>query len=208
MKTNNKTLKLFTFILLLSIVGNAHSQNAAFELVEQNVLYRSYDNFVKVIHDDSAQFEYELVGTNVEISRKDESNYIVKTGYGKVAELFLIRKSEKTKDTIYTKGYRVAFAPDPSLYLGSNISGSSASITDEMLFAKYSSEIPLSGVHVIRKYKIIYGEKEFSGAGSNISEAKEFLESLPSNSTILIECEVIMPYKVVKRIYGVWKIKK
>lgn len=199
--------KLYCLIILLTLGNFSYSQNSAIELVEFNVLYRGYDNIVKIAFQDSSDTVIELAGTNVEISKKDDFIYIVKAGNGILAELFLIRKSESSSDTIYKKQFSLNFTPDPTIYWGPNMSGTKANREEDRLFAKYPGHIPLNATHKIRKWKIIYGEKEISGIGTLHTKAKEFLNTLPENSTVIIECEVIMPSSSVKRIYGIWQIE-
>lgn len=182
------------------------SQDVAIELVEYNVLYRGYDNVVRLSAKKSKKTEIILTGINVEIVKSSDSKYIVKAGNGRTAELVVLSKQKSKIDTLYKKLYRVNEMPDPTIYWGASESGTKSKKSEKFLFAKYPGNVPLNATHSIKKWELIYGDKTISGIGFDLSRAKDLIESLPSGATVTIKCEVEMPTQLIKTIYGVWQL--
>ena len=196
-----------TLLFLLLFSFQSFSQNVAIELVEINMLYRGYDVAVKLSVNDSKKGEIMLSGTNVEIVKSADSHYIVKAGKEASVELIVLRKRKSKIDTLCRKMYMVFDIPNPTLYWGGSMSGTKSKRSEFRLFAKYPAGIPLNASHRIVKWELIYGDKIISGINADLSRAKDLIDSLPSGATVTIKCEVEMPTREVRTIYGAWQLE-
>ena len=199
-----KLIFLFLFLLTFFRV-NAQAPVGAIELPHMNILYRGYNNKVRVAvtHDNGA--EIQVTGVNMTVKESDDcSYYIVKPGKGKRADLTINLIKGDSIQHVHTMSYHVSNLPDPTLYWGAAKNGMKASLHETRIFAKYPPEIPLRAQFAIRKWKVSHKGDTISGIGSNISKAREIFKKLEGNARITFEVSVIGPDGVERQLIGHW----
>jgi hypothetical protein len=174
--------------------------SGSIELPQLNVLYRGYDNIVRVSA--SGYESAELGGNGVSISRSGDG-YVVKTnGSGRTVQLSVIGKSSNGKTAVLRKtDFRVLNLPDPTLYWGAVKSGGNVP-ADLRIFAKLGPEVPLNANFQILRWELSTGDRPVSGTGNDLSAAQQFIRAVPKGRVISVKTWVQDPAKIQRIIMG------
>lgn len=187
-----KRALLITLFCLQLPVLFAQETISSIELVQLNILYRNYDNAIKVAVSNSEDSEIRLRGENCTI-RKDSTNgyYFIQPGNGRIANLIV--ETLRGDSVIYSNKtkFRVAPLPDPTIYFGSSKSGGKAAINSRLLQAIYPPGVPLKCIFKVTHWELFHdGESKAKGTGAIISEASEFLDSLKEPTSLFFKVTV------------------
>ncbi len=203
-----KAFLFFTFLLFQTFHLTAQETISAIELPQLNILYRGYNNLVKIAVSNSENCLVTLVGQNCSISEDSlTGNYIVRPGTAKVT--YLTVNSYCNDSLVYsnTSEFRVSNLPDPSIYWGSSKSGNKAAIRSQLLQAKYPPEIPLKSQFTVRSWGLYHnGECKATGTGGNISGASEYLDSLTEPTSLQFKVIVQGPDGISRQIEATYTV--
>ncbi|XOV68251.1 MAG: hypothetical protein ACFHU9_03555 [Fluviicola sp.] len=195
---------LSIFSMLLSY---AQESSVAIENIEMNVLYRGYENKIKVGMPTSEDGTLFLTGSNVTITRKGDF-FIVKPGVGKTAELQVIEtKSDGTQIFVGSKEYRVAILPTPVLHWGSIPAGKAIMNEMPVLSAGYGRSHPFNHQFRIVKWYADYDGKEYSADGTDISDLSNLVSTFTELTEITISAYVNGGDGITRKIDGTWFVR-
>ena len=203
-------MKIYLVLLFLVNLISTFGQKpiASIEMPEYNVLYRGYSNkiIVGVTHNNKANVQISGQGCSI-IKDNEDGHFIVKpiTTEGVVSISVILVEGKKT-DTLETKLYRVMNLPVPSVYFGSNISGSKANIHERKVFVKYPPEIPLNTTFIVKSWEIQVNDQVVSGKGNTLINVDSLFQSVTSPTTLTIELIFVGNDDIKRKLKGQWEI--
>lgn len=177
--------------------------SGSIELPQLNVLYRGYNNVVRVV---ASGFESaELNATGATYSKVGDGYHVVPSGSGKTAQLSVVGRSADGKTVVLRRtDFRVLNLPDPTLYWGGAKSGGNIPTGDFKLFMKYGPEVPLSASFSVTRWEMACGERPVSGTGNDVSSARQFILAVPKGRLVSVSTWVRGPDNIVRKITGVF----
>lgn len=176
--------------------------SGSIELPELNVLYRGYDNKVRVSA--SGYESAELGGNGVNIARSTDGYIVKPTGAARTVQLSVTGKSSNGKTAVLRRtDFRVLNLPDPSLYWGAVKSGGAVP-ADLRIFAKLGPEVPLNANFQMIRWELSSGERPVTGTGNDITPAQQFIRAVPKGRAISVKAWVRDPAGIQRLITGVF----
>lgn len=188
------------FCIQLSLLF-AQETVSAIELVQLNILYRNYDNPIKVAISNSDDCKVVVTGQNCAIRKdKEKGHYTVRPGNAKMVSITV--NSYRADSLVYSKTseYRVSNIPDAMIFFGAAKTGSKVSASARRLQALYPPEIPLRSEFNVISWEL-YRENEFiaRGMGEIISEASDYLDTLKEPTNLLFAVTVQGPDGITRK---------
>lgn len=203
MNTSKILFYLGVFVLGIGTI-NAQYEVYAFGNPEMNVLYRGYNNKLKIaLGEDCANCQ--IIPFNMIISKSDEL-YIAKPGSQRTAELLFV--DSLTKDTVKTLSFKVHNLPDPQIYWGGKVSGTKANTNSSLVQCKYGPSVPLVvNFEVIRvQLSADYINETITCEGERLSDSfLKAVRSIPKDKIICLICDVKGPDGMVRKVAGCYK---
>lgn len=166
---------------------------AAIEQRDFNILYRGYDNKIKVAVSNNDGCEIIITGQNCTIKDQDDFGYYaVNPGNGRIAYLNVSLVDGNDTTLIARNEYRISRMPYPTLYWGAAKSGSKAARSSRLVQAKYPPEVPLNAYFKVTHWKMYVADSLVAeGDGGNMKNANEFLSTPNENAigvVIVVTC--------------------
>lgn len=176
--------------------------SGSIELPELNVLYRGYENKVRVSA--SGYESADLGGNGVSIIRSGDGYVVKPTGSGRTVQLSVTGRSSNGKTAVLRRtDFRVLNLPDPTLYWGAVKSGGNIP-ADNKIFAKLGPEVPLNANFQIISWELSAGERPVTGTGFDLSPARQFILAVPKGRMISVKTWVRDPAGIKRLITGVF----
>ncbi|OFZ44424.1 MAG: hypothetical protein A3D92_18970 [Bacteroidetes bacterium RIFCSPHIGHO2_02_FULL_44_7] len=177
--------------------------SGSIELPELNVLYRGYNNLVRVV---ASGFESaELNATGATYTKVGDGYHVVPSGSGRTAQLAVLGRSTDGKTVVLRRtDFRVLNLPDPTLYWGGSKSGGNIPTGDFKLFMKYGPEVPLNASFSVVRWEMACGERPVTGNGNDVSSARQFILAIPKGRLISVSTWVRGPDNITRKISGVF----
>lgn len=176
--------------------------SGSIELPELNVLYRGYENKVRVSA--SGYESADLGGNGVNITRSGDGYIVKPMGSGRTVQLSVTGRSSNGKTAVLRRtDFRVLNLPDPSMFWGAVKSGGIAP-PDLRLFMKYGPEVPLNANFSVVKWEMTIGERSVSGLGNDLTPGQPMIRAVPKGKTITVKAWVRDPAGVQRIVSGVF----
>lgn len=203
-----KTLVTTILAIISTCLVFAQSPTAAIELTKSNILYRGYENKVKIAVNDTEGQIVSLVGNNCSVQAlKTPYEFIVKPGNDKTVSLSVVLTIVEGQETIVsTTEYRIKLLPDPSIFWGINKSGNQASLIDTTLEVRYIYEVPLESNFRILKWTMHSEFGNASGDGADLTNARSVLNKVDRESTISMKVYVLSPDGITRMMSANWTV--
>jgi hypothetical protein len=190
-----KTLLLTLLVLLVATFAFTQQPSAAIELIESNILYRGFENKVKIAVNETDGQTISLVGNNCTVKAlKAPNEFIVKPGNDKITTLSVVLTNSEGEETIVsTTEYRIKLLPDPDIYWGKIKSGNEATLSDDKLEIGYVYDCPLQSNFIVLKWKMYSDLGDVSGNGPNVTAIRSVLENISEPTVISFTVHVLSP---------------
>ena len=199
-------MKLMLILIVGALLNLSYAQQQvyAFGNSEMNVLYRGYNNKLKIAFGEDCA-NCRIVPVNMTISKSDEL-YIAKPGSQRTAELLFV--DSLSKDTIKTLGFKVKNLPDPQIYWGGNVSGRKANINSTLVRCNYGPSVPLVANFEVIRVQLSADDidETIICEGERLSDSfLRAVRSIPKDKIICLICDVKGPDGMVRKVAGCYK---
>ncbi len=198
---------LTSLLLIFASLSWAQEPTAAIENMEENVLFRGYENQIVITSHPKEGSAYTLTGSNVVVTKKGD-RFIVRPGSGKTAFLTVSERSEDGRThVIRKKEYRVKNLPDPSLYWGWTQAGKALQNPKPELTCGYVDYFQMDVNFTVVSWEAEYDGQMYSGEGTDISSLIELINSFTELTEFTIFAKVQGPDGITRKIDGTWFIR-
>ncbi|MCR9172875.1 MAG: hypothetical protein NXI10_10300 [bacterium] len=192
------------FVASISI---GQTSSVAIENMEENILFRGYQNKIKITSHTEEDCAYRLSGTNVSITVKD-GYFIVKPGQGKTVDLTVTEKCMDGNATVVRKKeYRVKNLPTPTLHWGWTPAGKAVENQKPELSCSYVDYFQLDVKFTVDSWEAEYNGKTYSGEGTDISPINELIQTFTELEELTITASIQGPDGITRKIDGTWFIR-
>lgn len=200
------TLTFLAALNLLTVL--AQKQQVAIEFPEYDIIFRGYDNQIKLAVDKIDPSKLKIVGEGCEAQKSGEANtYIlrVKTPE-KTASIAVLMVDGKQTDTLTTKNFRVMNLPVPELYLDNRVSGDSVNSSTHELVIGYPAEFPIHLDVTIKAWEVNLNGKIISGSGNVLTGLETYFAKNSLPLTLQVSVKFVTPDGPMRIVTGKWLI--
>ena len=183
---------------------NTFGQNIVLENIDHNLLlYRGFENKFTIGQTVGTNETFQMEAINCEVSKMDgyESTYIVKPkSKARTAQINFFSNGQFVDSATFI----VRNLPSPSLFWGSQETGSSVSNSPEM-HIKYPSEVTLKSNFEIISWKCNREGTDFKGLGNILTqEMLDYTKSMATGESVEILVNVMSEDGITRRLVGTW----
>lgn len=188
-----KVLSSFLFLLLTTISFAQDSIqliNTSFRF-QTPILYRGYNNTIKIVAPGNDQNTFSLIGTGCMLSRQEDV-YTVKPGNADSVSLTIVMGgAHQQKSLVGTRSFKVMNLPEPSLHVNTQLA-TSINIREAQFFElKYLPEIPLSARFEVLNWMMLVNGEIHTGNNHIVTQnVAEILKTSPKGTKIQISLNV------------------
>lgn len=202
-------MRALLFSICFLSYGIAQNENIIISFPELPVLYEGYDNLIQVgfVSKKEKQLTIECRGCDtIKLIDSDLNHYVIRPGETDKVQLTV---KDKRNRKLHDFEYRVVKVPRPFLIIDGNESNQKLVEVPSKLALKTRSDVPIIASYPIIKWKIIIGDKEFTGSFSDVSDkVKSHIRAL-EKGLVIIEVEYSWVYgrEFVREVFE-FEIKK
>lgn len=201
-----ETIAMKTLIInaALFLSGLVHSQVTP-HLVNESlttdttILYRGFENHLKLIQDENDANQYTIVGTHCVIIKKDldgqdlpSNTYIIKTTTSlNSARINLFKHSESGNELVGMQTFAVENLPIPSVCINNVASGNSIDRDPKLIEVKYDSKVAPKVKYDVTGWTVLIDGAIFTGNNyMPTEELKAVVNSISSGTKfeIVVQC--------------------
>ncbi|MFK7786968.1 MAG: hypothetical protein AB8B56_17740 [Crocinitomicaceae bacterium] len=192
---------------VLAALSSTAQGNTTIETIEDDVLYRGYQNTVTLQIDKNEDRTTRLISVGAAIYSKGSNKYIVKPSVVKLVTLHVLAVEGESEDTLYSKTYDVKNLPAPDMYWGESKSGGTGNITSKKLSIHYPEGINLPNDFHITSWEIQTKDKVIKGMGNDLSSAKESLKTVKSGTILPFKVKVLGSDGITRMVVAQWEVQ-
>jgi len=191
-------MKKAILICMITLSGCLSAQ-VIFGNPEAYILYFGYENHAKIGTAEGERFRLSSEDMTI---RYDGNEFVLVPRKREKAVLYF--NDPKTGECFDSINFEVRILPPPSLFFGASGDGDKVLLSQNVLFAKYNADIPLSAKFQVKSYEITTQTgKPITVLGSTIVEnVTVYLKSLNKGDTFTIRARVVGPDGIEREIKG------